>query len=238
MFLEYQLSAETLARNIRNQLLGGSLGAGTSLDYDGEQLMVDRVQLLEPTELVRRPQTFIISTNDGRLNVSGYKASLALSVQVDLVKVLDLLANSGAASEPFRTLQFKAFIDVTVSAKNNQAHLKFAFESIDFGPAGALLDDTQREQINGLVATQVTSIDRVIDIHAIRDLLGGAPVSITNAGATTNSDGNMLVVRIEVNGDGNQFNAWTKFFNSYQRNFVSASDWALLIDEQLLRESI
>lgn len=238
MFLEYQLSAEALVRNVRNQLLSSHLGAGTAFNLGDDQLMVDRVQLLDSSELVRRQASFAVATSDGTVSVAGSKATLVLPVQVDLVEVDDLITNSATASTPFKKLPLKVLIDVTASVHQAQARLRFAFESIDFGLAGALVDEATRAQINSVVAAQIPPTSRVIDVHALQSVMGGMSMKVTNAGATTNDNGELLAVRIEINGDGKQISEWTEFFNHYQSKLPSGHDWSLLIDQQLLRKSI
>jgi hypothetical protein len=243
MILEFQLSSDTLGRIVRNLLHNIDLCVKDSFTFLNNQWMIDRILVLPTTSLGRQPASVTIHVNDYPLTLEGCsKAVLAQPLQLNIVKVSDLTANGPSPTTPAFSPQFTILLDITASVENGEAILQFSFNSIDFETTQpetfkALIDPATQTWIQNLVGSKVPPVKRKIDvienlqsIPILKDIL----LSTTNAGVTASKGGEILLLRVEMNGAAEQVPDWRNFYTYYNRNLVGTGNWAMLIDKDIL----
>ncbi len=247
MLLEFQLSADTLGRIVRNLLHNVDLCVEDSFTVIGNTWMVDRILVLAGTILRREAADVTIQVNQNSMTLGGCsKAVLAQPLQFDLVPVASLLVNGQNPTPPVLSPKLTILIDITASLVNGEAFLNFSFDRIDFAatqPAGLItvLSSDDQKTIEDMVGARVPTIHRKIDVV---ESLGSVPIlkglglATTNAGATASQDGSRLLLRVEVNGAANQAKDWSVFYSTYGRNLVGEGQWAMLIDKGILIPAI
>lgn len=236
MFFEFQLATTVLGRILRNQIRQVDLGISQSFDLLGNPAMVDHINVGDDTSLIREDGSFSIHVGNNTQQINGQKAVISQPLTLNLVHISDLEANGAAPTPPAMSPQIKLLVAVTAQANNGNAELKFAFDNIDFGIIAGFLTDAQKQDIINTVQGRFPDITRTIDTSSLQSLLPGTVIQITNAGAISTSDGNALILRVEVGGGTAA--SWTAFYNSYDRNLLNGGDWALLIDQGILVPAI
>jgi hypothetical protein len=234
MYFEFQLSITMLGAVVRNQLHYQALCYASSFPYQTDTLLINRILVLENTSLRREPAQLVVQTADGTTSVSGSKCVLVQPLQFELVTQADALA-SGPASAPIKySPSIELLVDIIAFSDGSTAFLQLSVNGVDFGALGPLADTTTREAIVKALQDGFGTVTRAVDMYALQSLMPGVPLVATNAGATTTSAGDVLVLRVEVNGTADPVGQWTDFYNSYDTNLAGAHDWGLLIDKNLL----
>jgi hypothetical protein len=238
MLLEFQLSSDVIGRVIRTQFHHADLCLPQTFQLGGEERMVNNIQVLESTDLSRADGTFPVETQAGATTVSGSGAIVTQPLQIDIVKVSALQANGAAPTAPSNSPTVEVLIDVAAVVEEGQAVLRFSFREIDFGILAALVDEPTRAQIQAAVAAKVPPVSRPIDLSSVAAVATGIDFTPVNAGVTATSAGEALVIRVEVGGAPASAAGWGVFYTTYDRVLTGGGGWALLVDKDLLEQSI
>jgi hypothetical protein len=206
--------------------------------------MVDRILVLPATSLRREPADVSINVNDSPQLLEGCsKAVLAQPLQFNLVAVSKLLANEQSPTPPDHSPVLTILMDITAVAAKGEAFLQFSFNGIDFAATqpesfkALISDSATQNNFLTLVSARIPSITRKIDfvdsLYSV-PILQSVTLAITNAGVTASNSGEILLLRVEVNGAADQALDWTTFYTTYNRNLVGDGNWAMLIDKGIL----
>jgi len=246
MFLDFQISTAILARNFRNYLHHMNLCVPEPIDLEIKEVMVDQIQILDNTSYMREDASISIQVIDTQETIQGTKAVMVQPIQFFLVDVNNLEQNGTAPTGSyFLKPIFDFHFDITASVDNNHACLQLTFRKIELvDNPGAPLPAFIKERINSdnflydILEDNVSPITRQIDISTIQDMLPDQQLLVTNAGVIVIADRETLVLRLEINSAPNQKDSWTSFYNTYDKDLTNNNDWALIIDNDLLEQTI
>jgi hypothetical protein len=245
MIIEFQLSAAVLGRIVRNQFHNSHLCVSEPFPVSDPRIpdieimvMIDHITVGEATTLAREPGSFIVNAGNSTLMVPGFKAVVSQPLEIHVAPVAGLEASG---PRPFATMisgKVRVLIDVTAVAENGQAKLQLAFNDIDFGVLRDRISSERRAQILSQIRSLIPPVKRLIDLSELEAVAPGINLRATNAGATATSNGEALIVRVEMDENPSAAASWTEFVNTYDRNLLGTNQWAMLVDKDLLSRSM
>ena len=242
MFVEFQLSGDSFTAFTRNFIESIPICTDQVISYSGQDLMIDRVTIPSNTTITQENFVFSVNTDNGVQSIMGLRPIVRQEAKIRLVKVSDLEDNGTSQSPAFQTISVDVLVSLTVLFdSDDNPFLRVRFERLDFKSLSSSIPASVKTTAENLIRDHFNQTDRDIDTSSISDIVEGIDFEVTNAGVATDSENEVLYIRLEINGHQGQPNvltSWESFFNNGVTNRLGSREWAVLLDKNLLRASI
>lgn len=253
MFIELQLSASVFERLFQNQLKANEpCLAFTQFDAAGETFVVDKIEIVDPTDIQRDPGpprqfATILSLTGNIAQIQAPFFQVKPTLAITLVKKSDLVANGVNPSSPASVLPglpaapitLQPVFDVSVFVKGNPGaggpvQLSYSLFSVDYGPLAALVPDSVKTTIQNALGG-ITLPPVTVDFSGLLTTLGSAPAVVSNCGIMCDAAASLVALRLEFQRETDSVTQFQSFFTAGPVSRLQpASDWAMFVDSRLL----
>jgi hypothetical protein len=226
MLVEFQVAAEKLRQVLLAQVRAREFCFPDKFPLLGGTYVLDRLELSSQS-------TIGSVTGTTRISVPGMPGPTVTAIQgrlVEYVQPMTVFATElGTLDANGRNASTNAFqedrlrFELTMQVTAGVPQLRFRLASVDASLTSALI-----------MSKASIDVTMDMDLSSIQAMLGGAPVTATNAGLTIDATGARLVMRIELNGVTDTLAEWRTFFRTAPADLLGTNDWSLLIDKDLI----
>jgi hypothetical protein len=240
MFIEFQFNATKYARLIRNRIRERKMCYGEKIALsNGSEVMIDRIEVVSSTVISKQPHIHLVWHGANQHAIPGQIIVLTQPVRLHVVSYSQLIVNDIAATNPIQQPQIDVVLHLSAFTNDKgKAFLKTEFNHIDFGPLSDQIPANVKSQIQSELTSVMPSGNTQINLGDLKDLMKGVDFKVSNAGLTANNSGQIFFLRVELNGASNPVNDWDNFYNSGLTDRRGGRDWAILLDQSLLKQSI
>jgi hypothetical protein len=210
-----------------------------------ETFLVDRIEYLDLTLSMSDDMVPIpINTPLGLMNTNGFILKLHQNVRIFVVRQSDLETNNTHESNPIATIDLTLLFDMkfVLKAVDNQLHLVVNYSNVVLPTNIPNLTQEDIDNIESNINLLLYNFE-VEPGGLLSSFLGGG-LTLSNAGILTDSKGELISFRLELNGPFNEsLQCWNQFYSGQAlgscriKNLLAKNDWAELIDKEIMVES-
>lgn len=231
-----------MVSSVRQRLRSAPICVPFEFEWQGDDYVVDHVDVLDGGEIVKHPEPIVIVTKQGgSVIASSYGVRVAQPVEIAAVS-LAALESAGAQAVPDAALlkqTITLFLAVGAHVDNGQVVLSIGLAEVDLGPIiGSLPDANQIEGAIVGAAQQFGEVETLLDMGPLTTLVG-YQIPASNVGVGTDDAGTVVFVRVELGGPFNSsIPDWSSFYQTEQPNHLAGHDWCQLIDKQAVVQAV
>jgi hypothetical protein len=248
MIVEFQHDSAKFRNLILNRIRSRHPCISDQFKQGNETFLLNRLEFLDTTShsisLAKSdPVERAINTPNGPVNITIQMIELHVPVKLYLVKLLDLKNNNDQETAPYISPVVTLVLDMTVEPQpgsNNTIQISEIYKDISIPPG-----TPSGNELKTLLQTNLSQASQIppqqFDTAPISTLI---PISsLPNAGINTDKDGQVVAIRLEINGpDSNSLQCWSQFYDENPppsslcsiKNNLMGNDWSTLIDKDLM----